>query len=151
MLTVEIPVPTHLKKFLEKKHSSDFVVIRNTFLGMIILDSMVGKRQCLYDYKENDYPDVLEFQLHENYYNKGLVEINPEKKQWLVRLFEKLFNEDLFFYVNKNLNEKTFAKKLIEEWLAYYKIGEDDIKLESLYKRYKRRVKDNIKSKKNNL
>ena len=146
MYQIEIPVPSHIKKFLDIQYKNDTRISEKSFIGMLILQNLTGKLKFTGNRQEKKYPQTFTITLSSHYFKKGAVIVDPKKISWLVRLFDKLFFSELLRYVNTRLTQKVSAKQLLSQFLQKYEISEDELRLDSIYRRYKRYMDNGIRS-----
>lgn len=144
MITLEIPVKKYVKKYLISKYGDSHQISKNTLLGLLTLELLEK------DFDPNDYPikfdAIYSVIITERYvYGKGF-SISSDKLNVIGSSIDRLFREDLFAHVDRVLISTTLnALDIIRDFLDYYKITDNELKLESIYKAYKRHKNFDIK------
>ncbi|WP_444671264.1 hypothetical protein [Flavobacterium columnare] len=148
MTQINIPVKKHIKKYLENKYGTDHKISKKTFIGFFLSEMLEKKLE-----KSNPFPgDVYTVTVPEFYFNKKGYTINAGKLRTIGLAFESLFDHDFVHYVDNRLREgETNAYKCVKKFLKLYNIREDELKLESMYRKYQRYAGEKIKVKKKNL
>jgi hypothetical protein len=147
MISISIPVKIHVKKYLIKKYGSVHTVTKKTFLGLLLLELINNK-------VEAPERKILEFEKYELtipsfYFNKKGFNIDKNKARFLGNCLEKLFFEDFYSFIDLELLKgKTNAMKSIKLFFLIYDISENEMKLESMYRKYQRYSGEQIKVKK---
>lgn len=140
-----IPVSDHVYKYLLKLCGSDHIdASRSTYIGSLVL-SLQG-RNCDVRPGKKKYTKLFKARISESYYSKTGLHITSENAQLFNEQIDKKFRDELFrnMLMNSHLEEKLFLKSM-RTYLDFYDITEDDIKVESLYRDFKRK-KDHILS-----
>lgn len=103
--------------------------------------------------KSNPFPgDHYEVVVPEYYFNKKGYMISQAKLRTIGLSFETLFTNDFLHFVdNKLLEGNMNAYQSVALFLKLYQIKEDELKLESMYRKYQRHCGENIKEKKQSL
>jgi hypothetical protein len=138
-ITESIPVADHVYKYLVKRYGSDTVTAtRNDIIGNIVLSSL--NRNSDIKLAKPKFNKVFNVVIKENHYLRNGVFIGVKHGQVFNNMVDKLFRDEMYFHVFIN-NSEDKAKFLegIRKYLSLYDITEDDIKLESLYRDFKRK------------
>lgn len=147
MITVSIPVKNYVKKYLVKKYGTVHTVSKKTFLGLLLLELINDDVQKPDRVLEE--MDKYEIEVPEYYFNTRGFNINQNKSKFLGLCLEKLFFEDYLAFVDLELAKgKLDALKSVKLFLQLYNISENELKLESMYRKYQRYSGEKIKDKK---
>lgn len=138
-ITETIPVADHVYKFLVKRTGSDtYVAERTDIIGNIVLSSL-GKHHDL-GLTKNKFTKTFKVVIKEDKYLKCGVFLGVKSGQVFNRMIDQLFRDELYHHIQMNANnEKEKCLEGIRNFLAVYDITEDDIKLESIYRDFKRK------------
>tara|TARA_R110002124_G_scaffold41983_4_gene129524 strand:+ start:970 stop:1476 length:507 start_codon:yes stop_codon:yes gene_type:complete len=163
MVTLIIPIDSYLKKYLIKKYGSHHMVSRDSWLGRYfieILDRQYKKKNISLK-KSDTYTFVIPYYVIKEV---GL-DLPTAKMKSLAVMIEQIFYNDLYTYIevsmgnqlsfinskSKNFNEQN-AYKATEQFLSSFDISEDELKLDSVYKRfYRDRISDKSKKQKKQI
>lgn len=138
----EIPVADHVYKYLLKICGGDKInASRCIYIGSLIL-SLQGRNYDVRPEKKK-YTKLFKARISETYYNKTGLHIITENAQLFNDQVDKNFRDELYRNIpmNRHLEEKLFLKSM-RAYLDFYDITEDDIKVESLYRDFKRKKDD---------
>lgn len=149
-ITQSIPVSDHVYKFLVARCGSDEIeASRSTFIGSLIL-SMHGRNPDV-RLKKNNFTKLFKVTISESHYQKLGMHITSENAQLFNDLVDKVFREELYCHALLNkMGNKSLYLEAIRKFLEVYNITEDDIKLDTLYRDFKRKkdmLKGNLKMK----
>lgn len=149
MIQISIPVKKHVKKFLIKKYGEIHTITKKTFLGLLLLELISNEADTSdIDFKNHDKYNMA---IPELYFNTKGFSINRNKRKFLGVCLEKLFFEEFYSFVDVELAKgKGNAWQSVKLFLFLYKIDENDMKLESMYRNYQRHCDEKIKVKKLN-
>ena len=141
-ITQNIPVADHVYKYLRKLCGTDHIEAnRNSYVGSLVL-SLQGRN---YDVgvSTHKFTRIFKAQVNECYYSKTGMFITSENAQLFNDQIDKKFRDELYRYMimNRHLEEKLFMKTM-RAYLDFYDITEDDIKLDTLYRDFKRKKND---------
>lgn len=138
-ITQHIPVSNHVYKYLLAKCGSDTIeVSRTNLVGSIVL-SLLNRNGDIKPGKSN-HTKVFNVVIKENFYNRNGINIGPRNAKLFNDMFDKMFREELYCHIIMNKSElKEMFIESIRNFLEVYGIDEDDIKLETLYKDFKRK------------
>jgi len=138
-ITEEVPVSDHVYKFLTRYVGADFYEAKRTdLLGNIILSSLNKNA----DTKKHDQKYTKSFKLiiKEGHYVKNGVNLSIRNGQIFNFIADQFFREMLFHHIifQKNAQNDMYLKAM-RNFLDWYNITEEDIKLESLWKDFTRK------------
>jgi hypothetical protein len=145
MIQIAIPVKNHIKKYLSKKYGSEFKISKKTFIGLFLIEMLEKDIE-----KTNPFPgDNYNVIVPEYYFNSKGYSISQAKLRTIGTSFETLFDNDFFHFVDTKLFEGNLnAYQSVVLFLKIYDIKEDELKLESMYRKYQRHCGEKIKDKK---
>ncbi len=138
-ITQNIPVADHVYKYLLRICGSDYIkACRSTYIGSLVL-SLQGRNQDVRLSKKK-YTKTFKAEISECYYEKTGMFITQQNAQLFNEQVDKKFRDELFrmMLMNRELDEKLFLKTM-RTYLDFYDITEDDIKIETLYRDFKRK------------
>ena len=141
-VTQEIPVSDHVYKYLLKLCGGDKIdANRSTYVGSLIL-SLQGRNYDVRPSKKK-FTKLFKARISETYYAKTGLHITSENALLFNDQIDKKFRDELYrnMLMNRHLDEKLFLKSM-RAYLDFYDITEDDIKVESLYRDFKRKKED---------
>ena len=141
-ITQNIPVADHVFKYLFKCCGSDHITAtRNTAIGSMSL-SLLGRNYDLKPSKKK-YTKIFKVTILEHYYEKTGMHISKLNAQLFNDQADKNFREEMYRYLlmHHHLENKLFIKTM-RNYLDFYNINEDDIKVETLYRDFKRKKED---------
>jgi len=143
-ITETIPVADHVYKYLLKKCGSDtYVANRSDLIGNIVLSSL-GSNPDL-SISKTKYNKVFHIVIKDYQYLKTGIRLGIKTGQVFNKMIDKMFRDELYchIFINSNLSKEKYLEG-IRMFLQVYDITEDDIKLESIYRDFKRK-KDELK------
>lgn len=150
-ITINMPMKSYLRKFLLKKYGSSYKVSSNSLLGIYLIEIL--DKQYRKDHKQirqkNYYPLIIPKSIVERV---GFDMPTAKMKRFEVML-SKLFKDELESYIKVtttlelyvNINDNKYRQdimKAMKQFLEYYKISEDELKLDSLYRDFSRQQKE---------
>lgn len=138
-ITHNIPVADHVYKYLRTRCGTDHLVAsRNNTFGNLILS--LQTRNPDVKPKKTAYTRVFQVTVREDSYRRKGMFVTSENAQLFNDQVDRMFREELFFHVviNKG-NDNEMYLNSIRKFLQVYDITEEDIKLDSLYRDFKRR------------
>ena len=138
-ITQNIPVSDHVYKYLTRLCGTDHIVAnRSSYVGSLVL-SLQGRNNDVRLSKKK-YRKVFKAEISECYYEKTGMFITQQNAQLFNEQVDKKFRDELFrnMLMNRHLDEKLFLKSM-RSFLDFYGITEDDIKIETLYRDFKRK------------
>lgn len=150
-IIINMPMKPYLSKFLLKKYGPTHKVSFYSLLGqflMEILDKQYRKDKT--KVREKSYYPLV---VPKTFVEKFGFDMPPRKmkrfEDMLIRLFKNELESHVDITVEYDLyiseNDKKYkldVMKAIKQFLNFYNINEDDLKLESLYRDYKRQKKE---------
>ncbi|MBW2962298.1 hypothetical protein [Mesonia aestuariivivens] len=142
-ITQHIPVADHVYKFLLKRCGSDAIeASRTNFIGSLIL-SLHGRNTDVKYSKTRNFSKIFSIKVPYSLYDKTGVHISEVNAQLFNDQIDKLFRDEIFVHmlINKDQDKKHFLKSL-KSFLTIYDITEEDIKLETLHRDFKRKKDD---------
>ena len=145
-ITEHIPVADHIYKYLVKICGSDtFVANRTSIIGNIILSSL--GRSSDVNFRKSKFTKVFNIVINEHYYLKNGIHLSFKNAQVFNKMIDIQFREEMYRYLLiSDINSTTDFYNGIKNYLKLFDITEDDIKLDTLYRDFKRK-KENIVSK----
>lgn len=138
-ITQHIPVADHIYKYLVKICGGDHIrASRSTYVGSLIL-SLQGRNQDV-RLTNKKFSKVFHADISESYWSKMGLFITQQNAQLFNEQIDKKFRDELFrnMLMNQQLDEKLFLQSM-RRFLDFYDITEDDIKVETLYRDFKRK------------
>jgi len=139
-ITEHLPVSNHVYKFLVKRCGSDvFVAHRNTFIGNVILSSL-GKSTDVRIGSSVNFTKIFNVVIKDHYYLKNGVHLSFKNAKVFNNMIDLLFREEMFaqIIILHEANNTNFVE-LIKNYLKAYDITEDDLKLDTIYRDFKRK------------
>jgi len=144
-ITQNFPVADHVHKYLVKICGNDHIqATRSSWVGSLIL-SLHGRNGDV-RLSNKKFTKLFKANINECYYDKIGMLISKENAQLFNEQVDKKFRDELFrmMLMNRELDEKHFIKSM-RAYLDFYDITEDDIKIETLHRDFKRK-KDELLS-----
>ncbi len=141
-ITQNIPVADHIYKYLVKICGTDHIkASRSSFVGSLIL-SLQGRNPDV-RLSKRKYNKIFKAEISECYWSKTGMFITQQNGQLFNEQIDKKFRDELFrnMLMNKQLEEKLFLKSM-RRFLDFYEITENDIKIETLHRDFKRKKED---------
>lgn len=138
-VTQNIPVADHVYKYLLKRcGSNELRATRNNVFGSLIL-SLQGKNGDVKS-KKTAFTKFFHANIAEDGHQRLGMFISSENAQLFNDQVDKMFREELFFHVviNKGIDARMYLDS-IRCFLKVYDITEEDIKLDTIYRDFKRR------------
>jgi len=141
-ITENIPVSDHVYKFLIKRCGGDtYVASRNDIIGNIVLSSL-GRNSDL-KISKSKYTKTFNVVIKEYSYLRNGIFLGVKSGQAFNKMIDKLFRDEMYFHVFVNAqSSKDQHLEGIRKYLKIYNIDEDDIKLESIYRDFKRKKEE---------
>ncbi len=143
MVTINIPCKKYVKKYLIAKYGEKHTISRNTLLGLFTLEYL--EKDFKPELGEMQFDDRYVIEIGEYYFKKKGHSINLAKRKMIGMVMERLVREEIFQFVDIKVIAGSDALESIREYLKFYKISEDELKLDSIYKAYKRHNNFSIK------
>lgn len=138
-ITHNIPVADHVYKYLVKRCGTAHIKAgRSNFMGSIIL-SLLSKNLDVRFQKRN-FSKLFKVDISESYYEKNGMHITPATAQLFNDQVDKMFREELYIHMLmlRNQDNKMFIHSM-RRFLEVYDINEDDIKMDTLLRDFKRK------------
>lgn len=138
-ITESIPVADHVYKYLLKKCGSDtYTANRSELIGNIVLSSL-GKNQDI-SISKTKFKKTFNIVIKDFQYLKAGVSLGIKSGQVFNKMMDKMFRDELYCHIlmNSTLSKDKYLEG-IRLFLKVYDITEDDIKLESIYRDFKRK------------
>ena len=141
-ITQNFPVADHVYKYLITCCGSDHIVAtRNDHIGSLVL-SLQNRNEDIRTV-DHKYTKIFKVTISESHYQKLGLHITPATAQLFNDQVDRKFRDELFRTVLlvKQMHRSTYLKS-IRKFLDAYKIDEEDIKLDTLYRDFKRKKED---------
>jgi hypothetical protein len=141
-ITETIPVADHVFRYLVHKYGSDTILAkRSDIVGNIILSSL-NKNSDL-DISRKKFKKSIKVVIKDYQYLKNGVFVSVKKGQVFNTLIDKMFRGELYShcFMNKELHDDAYIK-IIRQFLDVYNISEDELKVASIYRDFKRKKKE---------
>jgi len=150
-IKLEIPMPSYLKKFLDVELGADYVVSRKDYIAKVLLADIEGKQKKISKPVKNAGELYFSVRLSVDYiyrYQKATIGLQGVAE--FVDYADKLFKRNMCLFVDSRYSLKDeagekqvqknllSAEKAIKDFLGKYAVAEDDFKLESAIKYYRR-------------
>jgi len=151
-ITLNIPIKSHLKKYLTHKFGEEHSVSKKSWFGRYLVDLL-----------DKDYRKTKTILNESSYYTVGIpnyifnevgFDISNVKLKHLNDMINKVFLNDMISYIEVSvgnklhfLNEhhnslnKQNVQKAIKQFLDFYNINEDELSVDTVYKSYFRNKK----------
>lgn len=145
-ITQNIPVADHVYKYLLHRYGTDHIkATRNTTIGSLVL-SLQGRNKDKRPAKKSGFTKIFKATITEQAYNKLGIHLSEENAQLFNDQVDKMLREELYWHVtiNKGQTNKMHINS-IRSFMEAYDITEDDIKLDTLYRDFKRRRENHLK------
>jgi hypothetical protein len=139
-IQINIPVSDHVHKYLITKYGKGpFTATRRSVVGSVIL-SMLSKNNDIRHDKNRYNSKVFSAIIKEDHYLRNGVYIDYRTSKIFNDIVDKMFKEELYCHVIINkFTHKSQYLDCIRNFLKVYDITEEDLKLESVYKDFKRK------------
>ena len=147
-ITESIPVADHVYKYLLKKCGSDtYIANRSELIGNIVLSSL-GTNPDI-SISKVKFKKSFNIVIKDYQYLKAGISLGIKSGQVFNKMMDKMFREEMYchIFINSNLSKDQYLEG-IRSFLKVYEITEDDIKLESIYRDFKRK-KESLKNRLN--
>jgi hypothetical protein len=139
-ITQNFPVSNHVHKYLIKMHGTDHIqVSRNHFIGMIILN-LHSKTFSRPPKRKKSLVKIFKVDISEFYFSRNGLFLHPDHAIIFNDTIDGIFRDEV--YKNALIRKAKDEHKIIQsmrDHLEIYDITEDDIKLDSLYRDFKRK------------
>lgn len=144
-VTQNIPVADHVYKYLKTRCGSDHIIAsRTTIFGSLVLGLLTRNGDV--KPKKSGFTKIFKATITEDSGQRGGMFISADNAQIFNDQVDKMFREELFFHVviNKGIDARMYLQS-IRTFLQVYDITEDDLKIDTIYRDFKRR-KDHLDS-----
>lgn len=141
-ITQNIPVANHVYKFLVARCGTDSIEAnRNGWIGSLVLSLHSRNTDILK--RSTNYNKIFKVTISESYYQKLGMHISIENAQLFNDMVDKIFRDELYCHAILNrMDNKSLYLEAIRKFLEAYNITEDDIKLDTLYRDFKRKKEE---------
>lgn len=147
-ISITIPVKPHIKKYISVRYGVEHTLTKKSLLG-ILLFNILDKKTPRPSQNFTVFSEKYTIQISKQYFYERGFEISKRKKQFLAICLEKLFIEDFYSHIDISVSKMGLtAAESMRFFLDQYEITENEVKYESLYKKYQRHCNFKIKSKK---
>lgn len=139
-ITQHIPVANHVYKFLVKRCGTDRIVAtRKSFIGSLLI-SLHSRDMDVKKPRRNEYTRLFHIEVPFHLYEKAGVYITNYKAALFNSMVDQIFREEIFVHtiIRKHQDEELYLRT-IRNLLDAYDITEEDIKLDTLYRDFKRK------------
>ncbi|MDO6813808.1 hypothetical protein [Tenacibaculum soleae] len=141
-ITETIPVADHVFRYLVHKYGSDTIIAeRSDIVGSIILSSL--NRNNDLGISKKKYSKSIKVVIKDYQYLKNGVFVSVKKGQVFNKIIDKMFRGELYShcFINKKLHDDAYIK-IIRQFLDIYNISEDELKVASIYRDFKRKKQE---------
>ena len=150
-IQINMPMKPYLRKFLLKKYGNTYKISFYSLLGKFFLE-ILDKQYRKGDGKIRSSSSYT-FIIPKTIVEKVGFDMPPQKMKRFEEMLESLFKSELEAHIDLtvefdlyvNINDKNYkldVMKAMKQFLDFYKINEDELKLESVYRSYQRNKKD---------
>lgn len=141
MLKVHIPCKVHVKKYLQVRYGTSHTMSKKSLIGTLLFHIL--DKKCPKPEKQlNEFNDKYDILIPEYYFKSCGFDIGYKKKHYLAICFEKIFMEDLLLFIDLSKSSAGLnASESIREFFKSYKITENDVNYDSIYRQYQREKK----------
>jgi hypothetical protein len=150
-ITVNMPMQLYLQKFLLKKYGSSYKVSYNSLLGMFLLEIL--DKQYRKEHRKITQTSYYPITIPKSIVERVGFDMPTSKMKRFEEMISKLFRTELESYIKLTISadlcisvdQKVYKQdvmKAIKQFLEYYDVTEDDIKLETLYRDFNRQQTD---------
>lgn len=139
-ITEHIPVADHVYKYLIKKCGSDnYTANRSDLIGQLILSSLGNNHKDVKILK-NTFEKTFSVNIKEDALYKNGFYLSVKSGQVFNKMVDKMFREELYSHaiISKRRGEESHLPSM-KDFLDVYDITEDDIRLDTLYRDFKRK------------
>lgn len=145
-ISLKIPVKPHVKKYISVRYGSEHTLTKQSLLGLLVFNSL--DKKTIDPYQDvNDSSDRYTIKISRQYFYERGYKVNRRTLHFLSVCLEKLFYEA--FTENIDISVKKHgihATAAMRGFLSQYDISENDLRFESMYRRYQRHCDGGIKS-----
>lgn len=157
-VTLNIPLKNYLTKYLNQKYGNMHCVTRSSWLGSYIIEILT--KQYRKQKAAVNSQAFYTIEIPVTIMKETGFDISTEKMRRMEIMIEKVFRNDLESYIEvsigcdlKHFNHdfqslnKQNVTKAIEQFLSFYKISEDELSADTLYRDFFRsKESDRVKS-----
>jgi len=143
MITLKIPVPAHVSKYLVGEYGPEHTLSKTSSIGKLLFS--VLNNDFVTPDKKKEAAAGFNVTVPVKYFNEGRHTLGLRQLETVARYMVIAWKEDFLRYVDREVGKGTDAMQAIRLFMAEYDITEDDIKLETLYKKYQRHSKNDIR------
>lgn len=144
-VTIDFVVERHVKKYLQKKVGDQLIASKHCMFGSFVLDVLTKKSDFLNKIKGDAVVNVA---LCEKYMKKYGCFFDYKANNKFNLYVDRVFKQELIIYVDLCKSLKVCSEKqAIRKFLEMYDISEDDLKLETAIKCYRRNLNKKQKKK----
>lgn len=137
---IDLPVAPHVLKYLRFKYGQDpYDVCRDDLVGLLV-HSLLDRMPSDLNLDPNSSGNVFRVQVGPKHRNTKGVFISKESAEVFNKAVDLEFREMLYQHVEsgKRVKPKVKVKPLVQEFLEERGITEDDLKLETIMRQYRR-------------
>lgn len=145
-ITETIPVADHVYKYILKKNGSEIINANRTdIFGIIILSSLNNNRDLKIDKRRSVFTKTLKIIIKEDQYLRNGLYVGVKRGQVFNKIIDKMFRSELYAHCRmiKEVHKEGYYK-IIKSFLDIYEITEEELKLESIYRDFKRKNQKQI-------
>lgn len=150
---IHMPMKSYLRKFLQKKYGTNYEVSSNSLLGIFLIEIL--DKQYRKDHKKIIQKDYYPLIIPKYIVERVGFDMPTSKMKRFEEMLVKLFKTELESYIKLTIESELYVKiddkkyrqdimKAIKQYLDYFDITEDELKLESLYRDFNRNKQTNI-------
>lgn len=139
-ITQHLPVSDHVYKYLLKIVGSDsYEVTRDDYIGKIVLSTLTKIPGDLRATKKT-FSKIFNVKLQENHYTRNGMHISSKSAQLFNQTIDAKMREEMFIHIVlvKKYKEELYLQE-IRNYLESFDITEDDLKLDTIYREFKRK------------
>lgn len=139
-LIIKVPMKPYLVKFLIKRFGKYHKATKNSWIGLNVIDLLSKDYQKPVSSKLDSF---FVFEVPENLCRNYGYFPKYSKFPALEKKVDKIFRDFMYQHLDVNLSSGLYSKKsevmnCLRHFFMYYKISEDDKKLETAYRNYVR-------------
>jgi len=143
---IEIPVEAHVRKYLVTLYGPEHIAGKKSTIGLEVINSLTRNYEKPEKWIGPQYKYTV--WIPEFYFNKNGHTIKRNNLQHLGVCLGIQFDLAMCMFLDLQVGRGHKAWPSLKEYLLFYNITEDDVKVETLYKVYQRHCKGPIKTKK---
>lgn len=135
--SMQVPVPSFINKYLTVKYGKTLKLSKKSVLGLCIIE--FSTKRYIKPNKHHKNNSTYTIHVYDYYFTRRKYNIRADKLKFIASLMVQIFYEDLFTSVDVAVTtNNTYAVTAIKNYLDYFNIEEDDLKLRTAIERYKR-------------